>query len=150
VFIVCLFCFIPFSSVSAYYSQIDKKTGKEVVVFDMNDVFKKLEAIDEKMATKEDLKELREDMRGIESSLREDMRGIESGLSEDMRGIESSLREDIRNIWNMLIGLIATIVVASLSVKFIFQKEIKEIATDISKKESRIACSDFHHHGNKA
>ena len=136
-FVIIIFCFTPFNFVSAYYSQIDEKTGKEVIVFDMNDVFEKLESMDEKMVTKEDLM-------NVKKELREDIRGVESSLSSDI----DSLSEDIRSIWSVLIGLIVAIFVALFGVKFIFQKEMTEIATDISKKESRITYSEFHH--NKA
>jgi hypothetical protein len=57
-----------------------------------------LKKLEEKMATKEEL-------RSVETSLREEMRRVETSLREEIGKVEESLREDMRRLWLALNAL---------------------------------------------
>ncbi len=58
--------------------------------------------VDEKLATKYDMKKLetslRRDMKELESSLKRDMKELESSLKRDMKELESSLKRDMKEL----------------------------------------------------
>ncbi len=60
------------------------------------------ELIDERLATKRDLKELetclRRDMKELEASLQRDMKELEAGLQRDVKELEASLQRDMKEL----------------------------------------------------
>jgi len=56
--------------------------------------------IDERLATKHDIKELdtslKRDMKELETSLKHDMKELETSLKRDMKELETSLKRDIK------------------------------------------------------
>jgi hypothetical protein len=63
------------------------------------------------LATKEDLRKLeekmatKEELRAVETSLREEIRRVETSLREEIGKVEESLREDMRRLWLALNAL---------------------------------------------
>ncbi|MDW7681143.1 MAG: hypothetical protein SCK70_11300 [bacterium] len=51
--------------------------------------------VDEKLATKKDILELKRDMKEMESSLRRDMKEMETSLRRDMKEMELRLKHDL-------------------------------------------------------
>lgn len=53
------------------------------------------EIINERLATKQDILELKRDMKEMETSLRKDMKEMETSLRRDMKELELRLRHDL-------------------------------------------------------
>lgn len=57
-----------------------------------------LEIVEEKLATKQDIRDLKRDIKGLETSLRHDMKEIDANLRRDMKELETSLKHDIKEL----------------------------------------------------